>query len=99
MRMIVIICLASLFFSCSDQGKEIENMHQLNQRINELEKRIDSLIADRNMNLIALSNTNNSNAAIKSAFLGVPRCQTITRKGTQCRRKARNNNYCWQHAE
>ena len=27
----------------------------------------------------------------------ISRCQAITKKGTQCKRAAKSNGYCWQH--
>lgn len=36
-----------------------------------------------------------SRAARSSGF---GRCQAITKKGTQCKRNARSNGYCYQHA-
>jgi outer membrane murein-binding lipoprotein Lpp len=93
-KMLATICLSFLLFSCSNKDKEID---QLNQRITLLEQKIDALSSGRNGNSIRLNSmtipgTDSYNAPLQSG-----RCQAITKKGTQCRRKAKSNSYCWQH--
>lgn len=95
MKTIAAICLSLLLFSCINKDRETVEMDQLNRRIILLEQRIDSLI--RNANSIRLNNTNSPNTASHSTLLNFGRCQAITKKGTQCKRKAKNNSYCWQH--
>jgi hypothetical protein len=96
MRMTSTICLSLLLFSCFNKDRETGEIDQLNQRITLLEERIDSLI--KNANSTKLKNINSPNAAsYNSTFRNSNRCQAITKKGTQCSRKAKNNSYCWQH--
>jgi hypothetical protein len=96
---IYIICLSLLLFSCINKDSEAVQMGQLKQRISILEQRIDSLINRRKANSNGLNNSNNSNLSPSSysTFRESGRCLAITKKGTQCKRKAKNNSYCWQH--
>ena len=43
------------------------------------------------------SNTEVEGYSNKSTVSEDGHCQGITKKGTQCKRKAKNNGYCWQH--
>jgi len=97
MKMIFSCCLLLLLTSCFNDNSSNHKTEQLNQRIARLEQRIDSLISGRNTNSIELSNTNRSNPVSYGTFQESGRCQAITKKGTQCKRRARNNSYCWQH--
>lgn len=65
--------------------------YQLNERITILEHRVDSLTKARSIDSVEKT--------ITGVVLTDARCQAITKKGTQCRRKAKNNNYCWQHGK
>jgi hypothetical protein len=94
MRKIYLICLSLLLFSCFNNDRETGEMDQLNQRITRLEQRIDSLI--KNANSIKLNNMNSLNTpSYNTTLRNFNRCQAITKKGTQCSRKAKNNSYCW----
>lgn len=97
MRIITIICLSVLFFSCSYEDRKAGEIDQLKQRITSLEQRIDSLINNRNINLGGFNNGNNSSISSYSIPPQSVRCRAMTKKGTQCKRKAKNNGYCWQH--
>jgi hypothetical protein len=96
MKMVFGFCLLLLLASCfnTDSNNKTE---QLNQRIIRLEQRIDSLISASNTNSMGLSNTNRPNAVSYSTVRESDRCRATTKKGTQCKRKAKNNSYCWQH--
>lgn len=72
-------------------------MDQLKQRITRLEQKMDSLINGGNINLIGSNNNNSNNVISPGTVRQVSRCQAITKKGTQCKRTAKNNGYCWQH--
>lgn len=95
--MIFYICLPLLLLSCFNKGKTTGEMDQLNQRITSLEQRIDSLISSRNINSVGLNNMNNSGISSYNISPQSVRCLAMTKKGTQCKRKAKNNGYCWQH--
>lgn len=98
MKAISIICLSLLFFSCFSTNRETEEVDQLKERITLLEQRIDSLINSINPNPLRENNLNDNNPAPYRTFWVNSRCQAITKKGTQCGRKAKKNNaYCWQH--
>lgn len=86
MKILSALFLSLLLCSCdtTDSGT-----NELNQRVTRLEQRMDSL-----------TNTKHENAGgyIKQrATSRNDRCQGITKKGTQCKRKAKMNGYCWQH--
>lgn len=86
MKMLAAIFLCLLFCSCSNADSDT---HELNQRIIRLEQRMDSL-----------TNTKHENAGgyiNQRATSQNNRCQGITKKGVQCKRKAKTNGYCWQH--
>ena len=85
MKTITIIYLPLLFFSCFSKHQETRKTDRLNERITRLEQRIDSLDCNGSI----------SPARVKNMC---SRCQAITKRGKQCRRKAKNNGYCWQHA-
>jgi hypothetical protein len=94
MKKIIIACIPILHISCTNTG--ITETKLLNQRITRLEQQIDSLISDRDINLIG-SNKSSDSLFYKETAQQFNRCQAITKKGTQCKRKAKNNNSCWQH--
>ena len=98
MRTIYVIALSLLLFSCFNKNYEREEIDRLNHRIALLEEKIDALISGRNLNSITRSN-NISSSSTRSYSTPTQngRCQAITKKGTQCKRKAKNNGYCWQH--
>jgi len=81
MTKIFTICILLLFGSCFNTDSSTNETKLMNKRITRLEQRIDSLIGHGNTNSTESNN----------------RCQAITKKGTQCKRKARNKGYCWQH--
>jgi len=56
---------------------------QLNQGV-VLEQKMDSM-----------NGGGRSNAAVPRSN----RCQAITKRGKQCKRKAQRNSYCWQHVK
>ncbi len=97
MRTISAICLSLLLFSCVDHSRETGEINQLNQRIIRLEQRLDSLINDRNPYSIGSKNMKSPNTASYNAPPESGRCQAMTKKGTQCKRKSKSNGYCWQH--
>jgi len=96
MRLIAAICLSYMVFTFLNKGKDAEKIHQLNLHILHLEKRIDSLSLPGNNNPAWMNNRNNENGSVYNKQLS-GLCKAITKKGTQCRRKAKKNNYCWQH--
>lgn len=86
MKIVAVIFLSLLFCFCSDADSDT---HELNQRVTRLEQRMDSLTNTRNGN----TGGNINQPAISENN----RCQGITKKGAQCKRKAKTNGYCWQH--
>lgn len=92
MKNIFTICLL-LFFSCNNG--ETGEINQLSERVLRLEQRMDSLT--RNGNRIGSNNRHDPEPASYGTFREGGRCQAITKKGTQCKRKAKNNSHCWQH--
>lgn len=58
-------------------------------------QKIDSLIKIDNATV--LGNTIKKKARSSQKPLDSSRCLQITKKGTQCKRKAKSNGYCWQH--
>lgn len=95
MKMILSCCLAILLVSCLNTSRNNLQTAELNQRITLLEKRIDSLIRSTNSASIRITTTGNSGIAYGTTRK-TNRCLAITKKGTQCKRSAKNN-YCWQH--
>jgi hypothetical protein len=57
----------------------------------------DSLIVHKNDNAVAPTNANKKKAYSPTIILDSNHCLAITKKGTQCKRKAKTNGYCWQH--
>jgi hypothetical protein len=97
MKLIYTISLSLLFISCFNKNSEKEEIDRLNQRITLLEQKIDALTSGKNVNSIGLNNRNSSNTSSYSSSQETGRCLAITKKGTQCKRKAKTNGYCWQH--
>jgi hypothetical protein len=84
---IIFLCGLSLsLYSCNDPAK---GTSQLNDRITRLEHRIDSLEGKT-------QNDSFSQTSLKT-FIKNERCQAITKKGTQCKRKGKYNGFCMQH--
>lgn len=92
MKPITAILSALLFSSCFNNKEE-----QMNQRIIRLEQRVDSLTNKNDKYSSGLYGTENLNGDSVSTSFQYARCQKITKKGKQCRRKAKANGYCWQH--
>jgi hypothetical protein len=97
MKLIYTISLSLLLFSCFSKNSEKEEIDRLNQRITLLEQKMDALISGKNVNSIGPNNRSSSNTSSYSASQETGRCQAITKKGSQCKRKAKANGYCWQH--
>jgi hypothetical protein len=57
----------------------------------------DSLIAHSNESAVAPTNANKKKIFLPTIVLDSSHCLAITKKGTQCKRKAKTNGYCWQH--
>jgi len=57
---------------------------QLNPKVIVLEQKMDSM-----------NGGGKSNAAVPRSN----RCQAITKRGKQCKRKAQHSSYCWQHVK
>lgn len=93
MKQILGILPTLLFISCFN-NREVD---QLNQRITRLEQRLDSLINKTDKYSSGIYGTENLNGSNASFYFQFARCQKITKKGKQCRRKAKANGYCWQH--
>jgi Family of unknown function (DUF5763) len=94
---ILFIWVLLLFASCFNKDSNTSETEPLNQRINLLEQRIDSLIRDMNTNSTGLNSKGVDSSLSSRTVPQVNRCQAITKKGTQCKRKAKNSGYCWQH--
>lgn len=86
MKVLTAILLCIICCSCADTDSKT---NELNQRITRLEQRVDSLTNTKA--------TNSSDYTNKSTIAENDRCQGITKKGAQCKRKAKSNGYCWQH--
>jgi hypothetical protein len=88
-----------LLSSCADLNGTGRETDRLDKRVTILEKRIDSLIHAHHAVPSASNKPVNNNLFPGGSAMANTRCQAITKKGTQCRRKAKNNSYCWQHGE
>jgi len=86
MKVLSVILLCIICCSCSDTDSKT---NELNQRVTRLEQRMDSLTNTKNENAGGYMN--------QRATSQNDRCQGITKKGAQCKRKAKTNGYCWQH--
>lgn len=91
MRNILLIIIVSLLYSCDDPNAKVTESKQLNERITRLEQKMDSLTHTSNTEVEGYYN--------KSTVSENGHCQGITKKGTQCKRKAKTNGYCWQHGK
>lgn len=89
MRTILLFILVSLLHSCNDLNTNAHELEQLNERINRIEKKVDSLTHATNTSPVGIDNM----GTIRQTNY----CAAITRKGSQCKRKAKSNGYCWQH--
>jgi len=89
MRNILLIILVSLLYSCNNSNGKSEELKQLDDKINHLEQRVDSLTNTKT----AISGDKTNTGTITENG----RCKGITKKGAQCKRKAKSNGYCWQH--
>jgi hypothetical protein len=97
MKLFVVCTLSLLLFSCYHNSSDREEIDQLKQRIISLEQKLDALTNGRTVAPMGLDNRNNAGTSSYSAPIGSNRCQALTKKGTQCKRKAKGNGYCWQH--
>lgn len=97
MRNMAAVFLVLLLFSYFDKNKKTEKADQQTQRILKLEAKIDSLISIVTINGALLNNKTGFKDSAYNTLKQFSRCQALTRKGTQCLRKAKKNNYCWQH--
>lgn len=86
MKVLSALFLSLLFCSC-DHSDNATN--ELNQRVTLLEQRMDSLTHTKNRDTGGYIN--------QLATSESDRCKGMTKKGTQCKRKAKTNGYCWQH--
>lgn len=94
MKLLTTLFPLLLLLSCSGDGAKVD---ELNRRINRLEQRLDSLTGRSNSYSSGSNHTENFNSSTPGALQQNGRCQQLTKKGTQCKRKARGNGYCWQH--
>lgn len=92
MKYIAAACLCLLLFSCFNNHTETD---RLNQRITRLEQRLDSLTG--NTASVAINTNPAPNPIAYSTSFTSAHCQALTKKGRPCKRKAKNNNHCWQH--
>jgi uncharacterized protein DUF5763 len=97
MRQALPICILLFFSSCFNSESRSYETDELNQRIIPLEQRIDSLINAGNTNPAGIKNKSENTPVSYGVVRQTSRCQAITKKGTQCKRTAKNNGYCWQH--
>lgn len=97
MRIIFTICALFLLASCFNTDSGVSERNQLNLRIIRLEQRIDSLINSQNTKHIISNDGNSNNLVPYGTVKQFNRCQAITKKGTQCKRRSGNGGYCWQH--
>lgn len=89
MRNILLIILVSLLYSCHDLDTDAHGLKQLNERITRIEEKLDSLTH--------VTNTSHGDIDNRGTIGQINHCAAITKKGSQCKRKAKNNGYCWQH--
>ncbi len=95
---ILFSCLALFFLtSCFNTDNSNIDTDRLNLRITMLEQRLDSLLNARGTKPFALSKKENREPVSYDRSQASWRCQATTKKGTQCKRSARSNSYCWQH--
>lgn len=98
MKILFTICCSLLLFSCDNRDKQIE---ELKQRISRLERIVDSFSIGGHVNSTITTNKIKNTSSAKPRSYSTPvssgRCQAITKKGSQCKRKAGSNGYCWQH--
>lgn len=94
MKKIITICMSFVIFSCGNRREEIE---ELNQRLSRLEKIVASIVNASTVDPDTMKKTNNTRTGPYRSAISNSRCQAITKKGSQCKRKAKNNGYCWQH--
>ena len=97
MKTILMIGLSFSLASCFNKNGDTQKVDSLNQRITQLEQKIDSLLGIRNGASVGLNNTDSPGTTSYKSTRGDSRCQATTKKGTQCKRKAKTNSYCWQH--
>ncbi len=97
MKTIIVICLSVLLFAFFNAGRDGEKIEELKHRIIRLESKIDSLVRDRNNRPVEFNSTYTFRDSAYNNLREMARCQALTKKGTQCKRKARNNSFCWQH--
>lgn len=99
MRVLFLLLMGLLTISCNDQ--KIDRLESDMRDIKQSLQRIEILLAGQSAGNHTTTNTRGTygdsyNPVTKPAAT-VGRCQAITKKGTQCSRKARSGGYCWQH--
>ena len=94
-KIIAIFCLTGLLYSCTHTRNDNDKIEKLNQRISELEQRLESI---GNNNAEYVDKTDNTTITYTAARQ-MDRCLALTKKGTQCKRAGKNHGYCWQHEE
>ena len=98
MRILFTFYTLLLLTSCFNTNGDVSEKNQQNLRITRLEQRIDSLINGRSTEPVILDYRNSgSNPVPYGTVKQFDRCQAITKKGAQCKRRASNGVYCWQH--
>jgi hypothetical protein len=95
MRYLLILCIPFFLISCFTNESDVDERLRLEQRITQLERRMDSILGNRLSNPAFSSAISPSGPVQRESFSS--RCQAITKKGSQCKRTAKNGGYCWQH--
>jgi Family of unknown function (DUF5763) len=97
MKLFAVCSLSLLLFSCYHNGSDREEIDRLKQRIISLEQKVDALTNSSTVPPNGFSKRNSSGTSSYSAPVSSNRCLALTKKGSQCKRKAKGNGYCWQH--
>ena len=62
-----------------------------------LKREVDISAYNKNLNEAKVSDIDKPKKSSTDLILLMNRCQAITKQGTQCKRRAKKNGYCWQH--
>lgn len=81
-------CMLLILSSCVGGGRN-EEIDRLNERVKQLEEKVNSTEVGGSVPFVTDQKDNNLQSG---------HCKAFTKKGSRCKRKAKGNGYCWQHA-